>query len=154
PCSFRRLTRKKSHASLPIAPGAGGFTGQAGEHAGQVWLIGKPAILRDLRHGNGRHGAQQFSRTLDAHFQQPGMRRDACRLFEGPGKVAAAQLVAHEGQGHAARVIAARIIKPSSVPQTMGGEILQLDDDRERIETGDIDDFFRIGRHLTDAHGG
>jgi len=81
-------------------PCAGACSGDAGEDAGEVALIGKAAFERYLR--QRQFGvAQKLLGLFHAVFQQPAVRGFARALLEGAGEVADRQsaFAGDEGQG-------------------------------------------------------
>src|SRR5258707_4587696 len=69
------------------APLAGARLDQLDEDPSEMALVGKAARLSDLGQPK-RRVDEQLLCLLDSLLHQPAVRRLACRLSEGPGKMA------------------------------------------------------------------
>src|SRR5260370_2457888 len=91
PTTPRRKSRRGRAPAPMTAPLAGARLGQLGEDPSEMALIGKAARLSDLGQRERRIDEQLLC-ILDSLLHQPAVRRLACRLSEGAGKMARREL--------------------------------------------------------------
>src|SRR5713226_7232914 len=83
---------RRDRASAPMtAPVAGARLDQLGEDPSEMALVGEAAILCDLGQRQ-RRVDEQLLCLLGSLLHQPTVRRLACRLSEGAGKIARREL--------------------------------------------------------------
>src|SRR5713101_6940719 len=91
PTTPRRISRRDRACAPMTAPLAGARLDKLGEDPGEMALVGKAARLSDLGQRQ-RRVDEQLLCLLDPLLHQPAVRRLACRLSEGAGKMARREL--------------------------------------------------------------
>src|SRR5260370_30592235 len=91
PTTPRRISRRDWATAPMTAQLAGARLDQLGEDPSEMALVGKAARLSDLGQRERRIDEQLLC-PLDPLLDQPAMRRPACRLSEGAGKMARREL--------------------------------------------------------------
>src|SRR5216683_2406056 len=91
PTTPRRISRRGRAPAPMTAPLAGARLDQLGEDPSEMALIGKAARLSDLGQRE-RRIEEQLLCLLDPLLHQPAVRRLACHLSEGAGKMARREL--------------------------------------------------------------
>src|SRR5260370_42319821 len=91
PATPRRISRRDRASAPMTAPLAGARLDQLGEDPSEMALVGKAARLSDLGQRQSRLDEQLLC-LLDPLLDQPAVRRLACRLSEGAGKMAKREL--------------------------------------------------------------
>src|SRR5260370_10147450 len=91
PTTPRRISRRDRACAPMTAPLAGARLDQLGEDPSEMALVGKAARLSNLSQRERRIDEQLLC-LLDSLLHQPAVRRLACRLSEGAGKMARREL--------------------------------------------------------------